>query len=105
MEAMPQPTIDHGAALARAPDVADGIAPAKPVSLADANSAGIGKAPPHLLWDTLESAFSGPEISAPALYGPPVPKDERLAGYIALPIALGLSLVLWVVIVELVLMR
>ncbi len=104
MEALPQPDVDR-AAVAPARNIAERITPAQSVSLADANSAGMRTAPPHLLWKTLESAFSGPEISPSALYGPPIPQDRRLAGYIALPIALGLSLVLWVVIVELVLTR
>jgi hypothetical protein len=55
--------------------------------------------PPHLLWATLESAY------APTEQSPPASQEPRLVPYLALPIAIGLSLVLWVVIVELVLMR
>ncbi len=101
MDALPQFSLDNSASSAPTRDVANNIASVSPVSLADANSAGGGAAPPHLLWKTLESAYAAP--SPPEI--PLDPAEPRLAGYIALPIVLGLSLVLWVAVVELVLMR
>lgn len=67
-------------------------------SLADATRAGSGVSPPHRLWETLESAYATPvEYARDA-------DDERLPLSIALPLVLGLSLALWGVIIELVLM-
>ncbi len=94
MNAMPQPRPDHSEHAASAPLPAESTA-----SLADAISTGPDAPPPHLLWATLESAYATPEQN------PAVPDEERLPLYIALPMAVGLSLVLWVIIVELVLMR
>ena len=64
-----------------------------------------GTAPPHLLWETLESIFAGPPTDAPAPPGLPTREGEPLARYISLPITLALSVVLWVMIVELVIWR
>ncbi len=83
MTAMPQPASDDS----------------EPSSNAAASDPAPGTPPPHLLWATLESAYAEPEQN------PRAPREERLGAYFALPIAVGLSLVLWVIIVELVLMR
>ncbi len=97
MTVMPQPRLDHSEPAVPSLRPAETIPSPSPASLADAISKASG-APPHLLWATLESAYAQPDSS-------PAADEERLAPYIALPMALGLSLVLWVVIVELVLMR
>ncbi|MDE2302582.1 MAG: hypothetical protein KGK11_08495 [Sphingomonadales bacterium] len=52
---------------------------------------------PHLLWATLEAAYPG-EDAAP-------PGEQRLASYIAVPLTVGLSLLLWGVILAVVLLR
>ena len=71
-----------------------------PVSIAEPVTSATPQAPPpHLLWETLETAFGPPEET------PPWPSDERLSLNIALPVAVVVSLVLWVIIVELVLRR
>lgn len=85
--------------MAAPPPGADGLCLPGSVVLADATDTAPGAPPPHLLWATLATAYAPPEP------GPATDGDDRLAPYIALPIAVGLSLVLWVVIVELVLTR
>lgn len=88
---MPQPFPEQTAQPAPSPGAA--------VSPAVTKNATTAAPPPHLLWETLETTYGAPA-------GTPACRDEeRLARYIALPLALGLSLVLWVIIVELVLMR
>ena len=95
MNAMPQPRPDRSEQAAPPASPAESNA----VSLASATTTGPDAPPPHLLWATLESAYAPPEQS------PLPPQEERLPLHIALPMAVGLSLVLWVIIVELVLMR
>lgn len=73
--------------------------PAEPLTPAHYRADAASDAPPpHVLWATLESAYAPPERAL-------VPHEERLAPYLALPMAVGLSLVLWIIIAELVLTR
>ena len=99
MKAMPQPDPDTSA-----PDaaiVSDDRTSRNGTPVAEPETP-----PPHRLWATLESAYAAAEQGDAVDRGKsPDADDERLALTLALPLAIGLSLVLWVVIVELVLMR
>lgn len=105
MNAMPQPRPDQSAAAIPSICPPESLLPAGPVglppqvSLSDAISTAPDAPPPHLLWATLESAYATPDHS------PIAPEEARLPPHLALPLAVGLSLVLWVIIVELVMMR
>ncbi len=96
MSALPKPSPDQSEP--SAPASGDSLAAALTDALADAGSTAPGAPPPHLLWATLESAYS--EQSATTM-----PEEERLPPHIALPLAVGLSLILWAIIIELVLRR
>lgn len=65
-------------------------------SLANGQSPDAATPPLHLLWETLESAYVAPEAR------PDDPEEKNMAVFMALPIGLVLSLVLWAIIVELV---
>jgi hypothetical protein len=96
MSALPKPSPDRSEPAA--PASGDSIASSLKDALADARSTAPDAPPPHLLWATLESAYS--EQSAATM-----PEEERLPPHIALPLAVGMSLILWAVIVGLVVMR
>jgi hypothetical protein len=98
MSALPKPRPQQSEPAAPASGGADSLASSLSDALAQASSTAPGAPPPHLLWATLESAYS--EQSATTM-----PEEERLPPHIALPLAVGLSLILWGVIVGLVLIR
>jgi hypothetical protein len=94
MSALPQPNPQRSE-----PAAPDSLgAPPLTDALADTSGTAPSAPPPHLLWATLESAYN--EQSAATM-----PEEERLPPYIALPLAVGLSLILWGVILGLVLIR
>lgn len=97
MNAIPKPRPDPGEPALSPPNL-EQTPTAGPATLTDAISIAPDAPPPHLLWATLESAYTAP--------APPVQEEEeRLPPHVALPMAIGLSLVLWAIIITPVLMR
>jgi hypothetical protein len=97
MSALPKPDPERSAPAVPPAGDADRLAASLRDAVAHADAAP-GAPPPHVLWATLESAYT----EQPAA---PMREEERLPPYLALPLAVGLSLILWAIIVAVVLVR
>lgn len=104
MEAMPHTNPDPSAGTLPVIDPSDSMSLPMPLSLTRATESDSAAPPPHLLWASLESAYAALDDFPPTV-GEPVQDEQRFARCVALPLALGLSLMLWVIIIELVIMR
>jgi len=110
---MTLPVADSNASPPAALGAAERMTRGHPAIVVDANTANFDRAdksapnvaPPHLLWVSLESAFATPEKDSQFSRERTADDDQRLPPYIAFPIAMGVSLAMWVGIVELVLRR